>query len=69
VVPGHPGQKISWDPISTEEKGGCEKYNRRITVQASLDKKQDPISKITIGKRARGMDEGIDTTFLSNAKP
>jgi hypothetical protein len=34
--------------------------NRKILVQASLGKKQDPISKITREKRARGIAHIVD---------
>jgi hypothetical protein len=33
--------------------------NRRIAVQAELDKKQDPISKITRAKRAGGVAQVV----------
>jgi hypothetical protein len=39
---------------------GQEALNRTITVQASLDKKQYSISKITRAKRAGGMAQVVD---------
>jgi hypothetical protein len=36
-------------------------------VQASLGKKQDPISKITRAKRAGGMAQGVDRAHISKA--
>jgi hypothetical protein len=34
--------------------------NLRITVQADLDRKQDPISKVTRTKRAGGMAQVVE---------
>jgi hypothetical protein len=34
--------------------------NRRITVQARLGKKQDPISKITRAKRVGGVKQAVE---------
>jgi hypothetical protein len=34
--------------------------NRKIVVQAVLDKKIDPISKITRAKRTGGMDQVVE---------
>jgi hypothetical protein len=42
---------------------------RRFVVQAGLGRKQDPISKITIAKRTRGLVQPTGHVHSSEFKP
>jgi hypothetical protein len=44
----------------------AESINRKIVVQSSLGKKQDPNSKIAKAKRARGITKAIKCLFIKH---
>jgi hypothetical protein len=73
----NPGQKVFKIPIPMKNVGvvahtclpsyGGKPKNRRIKVQLAWAKKQDPISKITRGKRTGGVAQVVEH-LLSNHK-
>jgi hypothetical protein len=70
-----PTQKTLWNPILKEKSWAwwytfvipatSGSINRRIMVQIGLGKKQEPISKLTIAKRAESVTQAIECCLAS----
>jgi hypothetical protein len=65
----YPGQKNLWDSISMEKKLDMVCHPSDSGKQASMVNKWDPISKITIAKRAGGMVQVIKYLPCKSLKP